>query len=1438
MYRQPRGNASMESPKLDEDQQKAVEHYQGPALVVAGPGSGKTTVIKERILHLIREHSVDPEQILAIAFTNAAADEMTERLSNEPLLSQGKPKICTLHTFGKDLITNRYELLGFSKEPDTWNEKEIGRVINQEKRLLDRETRTADVAIYKLEGATTGRCYIGQTTDPRFREHQHRTNSSNRRLRNAIQKGEEHFDFDVIEWVKGAIAYPREKYWIDYYKNRSVFNIVQGMEQAAKNSSNVFVTIYKIQSLTDVTAYIGYTTNPEGVREIIGNDAIKRFAFETIHAEVPWTEAAIHIANEIKEHKNWAVFNREDPITARYSNQLLIEVFCQYFDISYDQVLAHPEKFENLMKRFDDLREDIEKAKRQVNTGLFNPDKISDPVLRAFAERYEERRKAADAIDFLDMLIYSAHLLETHPDLYQDYRDKHRYVFVDEFQDISPIDFRLIDLFSENLFAVGDDDQAIYGFRGGDSSIMREKFGRRRNVTHYEITRNYRSTSTIVRHAKTLIEHNPERGRIPKNLRAKNSAQNQVEIFKTPQKTGTVKEVLLRELSNLLTTDLKQVGILARNWKGEINDIEEILNFSELQIQGFEIDWEELGDPGEKNRRKTILRRGTKEIEILNIYAAKGREWEKVILLVNTIYDNLPDDRNDLAEERRLFYVAVTRAKQELVVLNGGNCQFISEFQNAPPTKEELEEIFKAELAAREPRLKEELEEVSKAALVALELKLKKKLEKVTKVARKQHEPEIKRLRSAITEDQNEAKKMKLTFPQQLKSTNDALLEGLIPVLDEFESQINSLPATVEPNNMPADLVPPTESFRRAHVQLLDSVKNHGLKPIETVSNIFNPIYHEKGSPDIYSSEVPTGRIAKEEQRGYILHDQVVRKAQVVISKRKQRADALLCQDFTQPVRFVTYTGFRDLKNIETFKDGVKGLDSQDKEVQLQSLNVLFAFPKEDMKALKPSIKKWLVIANRNLQPRSLTSERFRVADDILKQLLIEQDAIETDIQKPTVRVTVRSGHVLNGHLWDFDEDFLYMKINTKDVIVYRSGLLRFVNLTWNEITKAYKDGDSIDGYITKRVRNGLEVKFRSLTGFLPASQVELSTTPHLNSHIGKTYEMMVIEVNEANNHFVFSRRAWLKEQNTKLLKSLSEVSEEPPKLRNIKWMSKAVEAIPRTNRFPHVPEVERIPLDKSISMIVPELVEKIIDTPPPISTDFTEGLNTYVKGPKPEISKTIEVQRDPLYEPIDLIVPEPVKKVVDSRLPTPKNSSEIPNLQIQNLIPETPPIEIVPDLLETVNSDTHSTLHGYEDFLKEQIQAIKPDTLEPDITSYPPIGVNNRTQETAQGHEDILKKQIQEIKPDISEPENPDNITQVPTLETGVDSETPVESTALTRSDSSTEIDRGAHQIEEQNSSEKEVEDMKKSLGYYLRRGGRFAVEKIKTTILKKPNS
>ena len=219
-------------------------------------------------------------------------------------------------------------------------------------------------------------------------------------------------------------------------------------------------------------------------------------------------------------------------------------------------------------------------------------------------------------------------------------RDKYPYLLVDEFQDISPADFRLISLLSENLFAVGDDDQAIYSFRGGNSEIM-QAFTEQRDVKKYEITRNYRSTSTIVEHARALIERNEQR--IRKNLRAHNPLrQKEIKVVGTTPET--VETSLLRELESP-----KEIAILVRT-NHEIERIQEML----------------INHPT--------------SLEVTTIHKAKGQEWEKVILIHNTLERRFPRRDSILTEERRVFYVAMTRAKVELVVL-GGQCPFVPEFE-------------------------------------------------------------------------------------------------------------------------------------------------------------------------------------------------------------------------------------------------------------------------------------------------------------------------------------------------------------------------------------------------------------------------------------------------------------------------------------------------------------------------------------------------------------------------------------------------------------------------------------------------------------------------------------------------------------------------------------------------------------------------------------
>jgi DNA helicase-2/ATP-dependent DNA helicase PcrA len=85
----------------NEDQLRAIRHFNGPALVLAGPGTGKTRVLTERIVHLIPEHHISPDQLLAVTFTNKAAQEMRDRLKTGLVQSEwNRITISTIHALG------------------------------------------------------------------------------------------------------------------------------------------------------------------------------------------------------------------------------------------------------------------------------------------------------------------------------------------------------------------------------------------------------------------------------------------------------------------------------------------------------------------------------------------------------------------------------------------------------------------------------------------------------------------------------------------------------------------------------------------------------------------------------------------------------------------------------------------------------------------------------------------------------------------------------------------------------------------------------------------------------------------------------------------------------------------------------------------------------------------------------------------------------------------------------------------------------------------------------------------------------------------------------------------------------------------------------------------------------------------------------------------
>jgi DNA helicase-2/ATP-dependent DNA helicase PcrA len=174
----------------------------------------------------------------------------------------------------------------------------------------------------------------------------------------------------------------------------------------------------------------------------------------------------------------------------------------------------------------------ISKAK---NDGFAAPDR-EQSLAGAVFFRYQQELKQLNAVDFDDLLLLAVRLLRDHPEARDKWRNRFRFIMVDEFQDTNRLQLDLVGLLAPgnppNVCVVGDDDQSIYGWRGAEVSNILEFERHFANPTVVKLEQNYRSTTAILHTANSLIKHNPRRR--PKQLWSDHGIGEKVRLVPAP----------------------------------------------------------------------------------------------------------------------------------------------------------------------------------------------------------------------------------------------------------------------------------------------------------------------------------------------------------------------------------------------------------------------------------------------------------------------------------------------------------------------------------------------------------------------------------------------------------------------------------------------------------------------------------------------------------------------------------------------------------------------------------------------------------------------------------------------------------------------------------------------------------------------------------------
>lgn len=660
---------------LNDKQTEAVISNEKRLLVLAGAGSGKTKTLLQKIVYLIEEKGVSPSSILAITFTKNATNEMIDRL----IISADD--------------TNQYENI-LSDKHKTKKEIDQERAVYQKKiKWIDGLTiRTFHSFCY-----TVLRNYGVNQFDNKFRIIGDEKRSEDDELSKyvaPVTAFEVFHNLLIEECSDTRFLLDLKRYILDYVIDK--IHLDNNQKKNLPKDGKYFTTLDGTKVRSKSEQFIAdwfYRHSIKYEYEPLLN--IKDFSFRP--------DFFIPDANLYIEHvsdKSYSTVNKEEQFEK--GNLLLVKTYesmttdSALFNHTLDSIVRNrlPSDYQTTVsltyrEEFDGYHEDIKDFVRQImritdmikvennnpQEVLNNARKDQHERVRNFyeiaipiVERYKHYCTNKSYLDFNDMISESALLFQNHPDISNKYKNQYQYILVDEFQDVNNLQVDMIKLLlteQTQLFCVGDDWQSIYGFRGSNVSYIIEFEKHFPDSKVIKLNLNYRSSQNIVGASNEVIKHN--KFKVEKEIFASKKSEHKIVVYSGNSEKENV-QFCLDKVRELLEDGFSNDDIL----------------FLYRRSKMYSPYFFRFKDENLRVQSKTIhAAKGLESKVVFILGLSEGSGGFPDIWLEDRIFQVIKKANHDLLleEERRLFYVAITRAKEKLFLITekGNESSFLKE---------------------------------------------------------------------------------------------------------------------------------------------------------------------------------------------------------------------------------------------------------------------------------------------------------------------------------------------------------------------------------------------------------------------------------------------------------------------------------------------------------------------------------------------------------------------------------------------------------------------------------------------------------------------------------------------------------------------------------------------------------------------------------------